>query len=523
MQWHTVPLGGPRWTMAKGRDMPAGDEMRGETAIGTSAATRPRLADLPRHRAFVDAGATGAAVEAMFRDDAEITGLTILRDGTAVGVLSRRLFLDLLSRQFSRELFLKRPIDTALKRIRISNLALSAETTIDQALHLALTRPGDLVYEPLLVYQERPDPDGGVGVVDMDELLRTQSAILQQAIAEKDTLLREVQAREAALQDALTELRQAQDRLVQSEKLAALGQLVAGIAHEINTPIGVALTIATYLEEESRGLQTLVSEGKLKRSALDSYLGATTEGTVRMRQNIDRAATLIRNFKRVAVDQTSEHRERFSMDQFISGLMDSILPQYKRSGHTVTWTCDDRLIIDSYPGALGQVITNLVNNAVIHAFEPGTKGTVRVTATAGRDPNRIDVTVADDGRGIPEDTLPHIFEPFFTTKRGEGGSGLGLQIVHNLVTSLLHGTLDVQSTVGKGTVFVICLPETVDQAPGLRMPAPVSSAADGAAPIQVPIRTPGGTPAAAKAAAPAPRPPEGLDAGPASEVQGAAG
>lgn len=270
------------------------------------------------------------------------------------------------------------------------------------------------------------------------------------------------QAREEAEQ-ALADLREAQESLIQAETMASLGQLVAGVAHEINTPIGIGLTAASHIGEQAQALRDRFAGNTLRRSDFLEFLDGLSESSRLLMANMDRAASLVQSFKQVAVDQSSGDRRVFELGGYIRELLFSLRPRLKRTNLKVAVECDDELTMDSFPGALGQVLTNLVINAVVHAYGDGERlsetpsGTIRITAQPdGADKVRIDFI--DDGAGIAPEHLSKVFDPFFTTKRGQGGSGLGLHIVFNTVTGPLGGTVSVQSWPGQGTRFTILLP-----------------------------------------------------------------
>ncbi|GAA4255723.1 hypothetical protein GCM10022293_43530 [Azospirillum formosense] len=272
-----------------------------------------------------------------------------------------------------------------------------------------------------------------------------------------------VAAKEAA-ERALHDLRQTQRSLVQAEKLASLGALVAGVAHEINTPVGVGVTAASHLCEQARQFKAGLADGQLRRRDLEEFVDRVEEGGSIILGNLERACTLVQSFKQVAVDQTSEVLRPFELRGYLDGVLGSLAPQLKGTGHRVTLDCPDGLVMDSYPGALSQVVSNLVINALLHAFRPDVPGTIAITArTDGPLPagaTSLVLDVADDGRGIPPDHIERIFEPFFTTRRAEGGSGLGLHIVHNIVTGTLGGRIAVASQPGAGCRFTLHLPLT---------------------------------------------------------------
>nr|WP_280891217.1 HAMP domain-containing sensor histidine kinase [Jiella mangrovi] len=276
--------------------------------------------------------------------------------------------------------------------------------------------------------------------------------------------LSELKKREASLQlakdetdRALAELKRTQGELIQSEKLASLGQLVAGIAHEINTPLGVALTTATVMRHETDKFRKATSEGKVTRQAFDDFIERTGEGTELLDTNLARAAALVVSFKQMAADQASGEKRSFVMADFVDDLFRSLGPMRRRAGHELALDCEDGITMSTYPGALSQVLTNLLTNSYAHAFGEGEKGTVRVLIRRNG-PDRVRITFSDDGRGIADANLARIFDPFFTTGRASGSTGLGLHIVYNLVVATLGGTITATSEAGKGTSFVVDIP-----------------------------------------------------------------
>lgn len=287
-----------------------------------------------------------------------------------------------------------------------------------------------------------------------------------------------VRAKERA-EETLALLKSTQAELVQAETMASLGQLVAGVAHEINTPVGIGITSASFLTERTRAFRDDFAAGRLRRTTVDDYVGTALEATQLIQTNLERAGELIQNFKQVAVDQASEARRVFGLKSYIDGVLVSLSPSLKRARHRITVECPADIQMDSYPGALYQVVSNLVMNAVTHAYGPGDSGDIRIVATADRKTDRVTLVFGDDGKGIPEAILPKIFEPFFTTRRGSGGSGLGLHIVFNLVTAKMGGRIRVDSVVGRGTRFTLDLPTTAPEGRGESPPAAALELATG--------------------------------------------
>ncbi|CAM5786249.1 PAS domain-containing sensor histidine kinase [Castellaniella caeni] len=270
------------------------------------------------------------------------------------------------------------------------------------------------------------------------------------------SLEQRVQERTARLSTALSRLRHAQDELLQSEKLASLGALVAGVAHELNTPIGNAVTVASTLTQAHRDFRDQVARG-LTRGALQHYLADVEEGGQIIERNLSRAAELIGGFKQLAVDQTSYQRRRFELHGVVREIILAMRPALRKTHCQVVDAVPEGLPLDSFPGPLGQVLMNLINNALVHAFEGQADKVITVTARAVG-PAWLSVSVADNGCGMAPEIQKKIFDPFYTTRLGQGGSGLGLHIVYTLVTGLLGGRIEVQSAPAQGSCFTVLLP-----------------------------------------------------------------
>ncbi len=309
-----------------------------------------------------------------------------------------------------------------------------------------------------------PAADGSLQFVSMDidvteqkraELAyRELNASLEQRVNERTEALSQSNAE---LSKAMGTLQRAQNELVQSEKLAALGSLVAGIAHELNTPVGNSLMAASTLEDYSRDIAAAVGAGALKRSMLDQFLQDNKTATDILVRNLRRASELITSFKQVAVDQASAQRRTFQLSEVVKEILITLGPTLKKTPFVIDSNIDDSIELDSYPGALGQVLVNLINNALIHGLSGLEHGKIGLYAFP-YESGWIELTLSDNGHGIAPEHLPRIFDPFFTTRLGQGGSGLGLNIVHNLVTGVLGGKLEVASQLGWGVRFAIRLP-----------------------------------------------------------------
>lgn len=274
---------------------------------------------------------------------------------------------------------------------------------------------------------------------------------------------------EELVAERTAELRQVMDQLVQSEKLAALGNLVAGVAHELNTPLGNTRTMASALSEEVRVFAAAVGAGSLRRSQMEAFLERSCEAVDLLERNAVRAAELISQFKQVAVDQTSVRRRHFDLRQALEELLVTLRPQLKHTAHRIDLDIPSGLDLDSYPGPLEQVLTNLVNNSLIHGFADIESGVISVQA-ALVDALHVKIEYTDNGTGIAEGLHTRIFEPFYTTRLGSGGSGLGLYIVYNLVTGVLGGTIQAHRLPGQGLAFTLILPCCVADQPTPGMP-----------------------------------------------------
>ena len=286
-----------------------------------------------------------------------------------------------------------------------------------------------------------------------EEALRKMNEELEQRVETRTT---ELQNANQALKTSLETLQSTQNQLVQSEKMAALGALVAGVAHEINTPVGVGVTAASHLEQETCTIKKLYHEDQMKRSDLEKYLKTAGESAGMILGNLQRAAELIQSFREVAVDQTSGGKRTFKLRAYIDEILLSLHPKLRKTRHIVSVHCPEDLELNSYPGAFSQIITNFVINSLIHGFEHKVQGKIVLEIT--REDNILQIRYRDNGKGMSEARRSRIFEPFYTTKRNQGGTGLGLHIVYNLVTQRLNGHIECESIAGEGTNFAIQMP-----------------------------------------------------------------
>ena len=260
-------------------------------------------------------------------------------------------------------------------------------------------------------------------------------------------------------ESALLELNAAQQNLIDAERLAALGGLVAGVAHEVNNPIGISLTVASSFARRTDQFEAEMKSGTtLRRSQLEEFVRSSRDASQQLVGNLHRAAELIQSFKQVAVDRSHAERRQFSLSEATDQIIASLRPVLKRSPITLSVDVPEGLVVDGFPGSYGQILTNLFLNAANHAFPDGRSGAITISAKP-RGNDDIEIIFADNGAGMTPDVQRQAFDPFFTTRRNEGGTGLGLHIVYNLVTQQLGGRMMLESRLGQGTTFRIIMPQ----------------------------------------------------------------
>ena len=294
---------------------------------------------------------------------------------------------------------------------------------------------------------------------EVGAMARAVEVFRENAIAKRRTEDELRTAKEKA-ESALLELNTAQQNLIDAERLAALGGLVAGVAHEVNNPIGISLTVASSFARRTEMFETdLRSEGALRRSQLEDFVRASRDASQQLVANLHRAGELIQSFKQVAADRSHAERRQFSLSEATDQIIASLRPVLKRAPIQLTVDVPEGLLINGYPGSYGQILTNLFLNAVNHAFAGGRSGTISITSRA-RGHDDIEINFTDNGAGMTPDVQRQAFDPFFTTRRNEGGTGLGLHIVYNIVTQQLGGRMMLESRPGQGTTFRIIMPRT---------------------------------------------------------------
>jgi C4-dicarboxylate-specific signal transduction histidine kinase len=270
-------------------------------------------------------------------------------------------------------------------------------------------------------------------------------------------LFHQLQERTRELSQSLDDLRAAQDRLVQTEKFAALGRLVAGVAHEINTPLGNSLTVASTFVNKTDQFETDAATGNVRRSTLNEYLSASREAASQIMANLNHAVDLIQSFKQVAADRNVSDRTGFDLGQVTEQIVRSLRSGLRSHELTFSVDCEPNLVMNSYRGPYGQVLTNLVLNSAAHAFPDEGPGSIHITTRAS-DNDNVEILIADNGCGMNHEIQRQAFDPFFTTRREQGMVGLGLHIVYNILTNRLGGSIDLDTKPGGGTKIRMIVP-----------------------------------------------------------------
>ena len=342
-------------------------------------------------------------------------------------------------------------------------LALGMGGTIAWRITTSVTTPITRMQMMMTEIASSQDFSRRVPVDRMDEIGLSLVAFntMIEKIEESSLLLlqrsNDIQTMHNELNTSFEQLKIAKDELVRSEKLAALGSLVAGIAHELNTPIGNGLMAMSTVCDALGSLRSEMAAKGLQRKTFESFLATMETASDIANRSLNRSAELVRSFKQLSLDQATDNRRTFSVREQLNGILLMLQPTLKKMPYQVETVVAEDLTMDSFPGALAQILTNLVNNALIHGFEGRDHGRILIQIESGA-PGFLTLRFADDGRGIPEKIMPRIFDPFFTTKMGQGGSGLGLHIVYNAVTVTLGGTIGVASEPACGTEFTLTLP-----------------------------------------------------------------
>jgi signal transduction histidine kinase len=340
------------------------------------------------------------------------------------------------------------PINTFIKNIKdltynkdfntqINSPQLTEMVPLANSVNAMLTR----IYKQINKYAEAEKE-----ITELNQNLEEKVVMRTQALRDSNQ----------GLLNALEQVHQYQSQVIQSEKMASLGQMVAGVAHEVNTPIGLGVTASTMMSDRIDDVKLELEAQTLSAKKLEKFLDESKENTQIIYRNLSRAADLISSFKQVAVDQTADTVRNVKFNAFLHEIIMSLHPTLKQSKHEVVVNCDPALEASTKPGPINQIIINLIMNSIIHGFEDIDSGVIEITVAIKR--NKCQIKLSDNGKGIEEKIKQKIFDPFVTTKRGEGGSGLGMHLVYNLVTQALSGSIEVESELGQGAHFTISFP-----------------------------------------------------------------
>ena len=320
----------------------------------------------------------------------------------------------------------------------------------------------DLIFYKDVFYDDKKHIAGFVGAIfDITKLKKATNEVsdlnksLEQKVSRRTFQLAQSNNE---LEQTITNLKQTRDKLIESEKMASLGGLVAGVAHEINTPVGVGLTGITYLLKITEDIKENYLSDNISQEEFEKYLDTSNELATQVNNNLERTAHLVRSFKQLATDQTSEEKREFELKQYLEDIILSLNNTVKKTNLSIEIRSKEDITINSYPGAYAQIVTNLILNSIRHAYDEKEQGVITIDLLRQND--HLEITYKDDGKGISKDNLPKIFEPFFTTNREQGGTGLGLNVVYNSVANNLHGTIECESKEGFGVMFKIVIPLT---------------------------------------------------------------
>ena len=356
--------------------------------------------------------------------------------------------------------------DTELKQLQYSynqviDDLIASQSKLDQAQVDLKTANRKLDDQNLLLEQEVAKKTAALSQIMLDleeqkdELLSKQLT-LRQEIDGRQFVEQELRKRNEELAGSMETLESAQQQLIESERMASLGGLVAGITHDVNTPLGVGVTAASFLIERINTLEAAFNDKSITQTQMTSFIEEAGQTTHLLMNNLNRASELIASFKQVAVDQTSEAERRLDLNSYLDEIIQSLKPSFKNNHHTIDVECDESINIMCAPGAIAQIVTNLVMNSVMHGFEHKVNGHIKIKVEASE--QEVVMHYSDDGIGLLPEHLDSLFDAFFTTKRAKGGSGLGTHIIYNLVTQTLNGQIEAKSTTGQGLQYTIRFP-----------------------------------------------------------------
>jgi signal transduction histidine kinase len=308
-----------------------------------------------------------------------------------------------------------------------------------------LTDAFNSMLEQTEMYEER--------LIEQKLQLEKNKELLEDKVQERTLTLQDTNK---ALTDTLDKVKNMQGQLIESEKMASLGGLVAGIAHEVNTPIGISLTATTFLVEKNRKIQINYHQKKMTQENFEEFLNVVDESCDIILHNIQRATAIIQNFKKVAVDQSIEEKRCFNLNHYLHEIIKSLHPKLKKFKLKLDVECDELINIKSYPGAYYQIFSNLIMNSLIHGFDEKISGSIKISVKIENE--KLNIDYIDNGKGMDEEVVKKVFEPFVTTRRNQGGTGLGAHILYNIVSQQLKGSIYCNSSIGKGVTFTMSIP-----------------------------------------------------------------
>lgn len=326
---------------------------------------------------------------------------------------------------------------------------------------------------PVIFVTAQDDPDEetlGLALGAVDFIRKPVNAAVVRARVQTHLVLRQLKThleeqvaqRTTELAAALHRLQESQEQLASSEAKATLSTLIASVSHELGTPIGNGVMMASTMADRARDFAKVFEANNVKRADLANFVASQSDGCSMVLSNLRRAEELLTNFRQVAADQASEQRREFDLATMVREIISTLTPTIKRHTHRVVVEIPAGIVMDSQPGPLGQIVINLINNAYLHAFEGRSDGVLTIRAAV--EGNQVQLHFEDNGVGIPEENLAKLFDPFFSTKIGKGGTGLGMAIVANLVQKTLGGHIAVRSSVGVGTRFDVSIPRVLGEA-----------------------------------------------------------
>ncbi|MBD8525760.1 ATP-binding protein [Pseudomarimonas arenosa] len=408
-----------------------------------------------------------AELQAMLRDKLLVGGLISL-----AFILLMMLMLNVLFRPFNRMLrSISHSIGHHPEDGRLQLTPLPAAGRNEFAPIIAALNE---VYQEVEAYTLRLDTARRELEEGQDEIYRL-NATLEAKVEERTA---ELETRNEQLRSTISELRAAQAQLVEAEKHLALNRLVTGVAHEINSPLGVAVTAQSLLDFKLREFRRHFEQQPLRRSELEEFLRICDETVLLLGNNLSRVADQVRSFRQISLDQSRELRRRFDVADYLRDVLLSLSGQLKQGGHEAELDCPEALVIDSYPGALSQIVTQLIGNSLLHGFQGQMQGRIRIGVRSLED-GGIELSYRDNGVGIPPEHLSQVFDPFFTTRRHEGSSGLGLHLIYTLVTRRLQGQVQCESRPGHGVRFVFVLPRLPAEAVEVKSESGLRAEPDG--------------------------------------------